>query len=77
LTKACQLRGLPVDVWKADERRATKERGELLKIFDLNHQKLPTLAQITVRLCENKGNSNGTVDLVQWMADGIKAENDQ
>jgi hypothetical protein len=48
LNKACQLRGLPVDVWKADERLATKERGELLNIFDLNHQKLPILAQITV-----------------------------
>jgi len=77
LTKACRLRGLPVDVWKTDERLATKERGQLLNIFDLNHQKLPTLAQITVQLCNNKDNPNGTVDMVQWIADGIKAENDQ
>jgi hypothetical protein len=77
LTKACQQRKLPVDVWESDERLATEERGDQLSIFDLNHQKLPSLAQITVRLCDNKDGSNSTVDIVQWVADGIKAENEQ
>jgi hypothetical protein len=77
LTKACHQRKLPVDAWRSDEHLAMEERGEQLKIFDLNHQKLPTLAQITVQLCDNKDNSDSNVDIVQWIADGIKAENDQ
>ncbi len=54
-----------------------KERGERLKIFDVNHEKAPTLAQITLQLCDNQNSSNGTADLVDWIANGIKAENDQ
>jgi hypothetical protein len=54
-----------------------EERGESLKIFDLNHEKAPTLAQITLQLCENKDSSNGSADVVDWIADGIKAESDQ
>jgi hypothetical protein len=77
LTKACRLRSLPVDAWKSDECLATEERGERLNIFDLNHQKLPSLAQITVRLSDDKDGSSSLCDIVQWIADGIKAENDQ
>jgi hypothetical protein len=54
-----------------------KERGERLKIFDVDHEKAPTLAQITLQLCDDKDCSNSRADLVDWIADGIKAENDQ
>lgn len=77
LTKACHQRKLPVDAWRSDEHLATEERGEFLKIFDINHQKSPTLAEITVQLCDDNDNSNGFVDIVQWIADGIQVENDQ
>jgi hypothetical protein len=77
LTKSCVQRKLPVDSWKCDENLAMEERGESLKIFDVNHEKAPTLAQITLQLCDNKDNSNGSADVVDWIADGIKAESDQ
>lgn len=48
-----------------------------MNIFDINHQKLPTLAEITVQLCDNKDNRSSRADIVDWIADGIKAENDQ
>jgi hypothetical protein len=54
-----------------------KERGERLKMFDVNHEKAPTLAQITLQLCDDQNSSNSRADLVDWIADGIKAENDQ
>jgi hypothetical protein len=63
--------------WKSAEHLATEERGERLKIFDINHQKLPTLAQITVKLCDQKDNTGRLGDIVDWIADGIKTENDQ
>ena len=77
LTKSCNERRLPVDSWKSDEHLATEERGERLKVFDINHQKLPTLAEITVRLCDNKENTGGLEGIIDWIADGIKAENDR
>ena len=77
LTNACHQRNLPVGTWRSDERLAMKERGERLKIFDINHQKLPSLAQITLQLCNDKDKPNSPVDIVHWIADGIKAENDQ
>jgi len=77
LTEACHRRKLPVEAWRSEEHLATEERGERLKFFDINHQKSPTLAQITVQLCDNKDNPDSRVHIVQWIADGIKAENDQ
>jgi Kyakuja-Dileera-Zisupton transposase len=77
LTKSCVQRKLPVDSWKHDEILAMEERGESLNIFDLNHEKAPTLAQVTLQLCDNKDSSNGYDDVVDWIADGIKAESDQ
>ena len=60
-----------------DEHLATEERGEQLKIFDVNHQKLPTLAEIMFKLCDNKDNRSGLGNIVDWIADGIKAKNDR
>jgi hypothetical protein len=53
-----------------------EKRGEYLKIFDLNHKKAPTLAKITLKLTEAKGGLNDS-KVVDWISDGIKAENDQ
>ena len=54
-----------------------KERGEHLTIFDLNHEKAPSLSQITLQLTENQDNSIDNSNIVDWIADGIKAQNDQ
>jgi hypothetical protein len=54
-----------------------KERGERLRIFDINHEKAPTLAQITLQLCDHKDGFHGRAEVVDWIANGIKAENDQ
>jgi hypothetical protein len=59
------------------EALAMEERGENLSIFDLNHEKAPSLAQITLQLTENKDNGNDNSNIVDWIADGIKAENYQ
>jgi hypothetical protein len=54
-----------------------EERGDLLRIFDVNHEKAPTLAQVTLRLTEAKDGSGSGLNIVDWIADGIKAQNDQ
>ena len=77
LTKLCLKRNLPVKAWRSAEHLAMEERGEHLKIFDVNHKKAPTLAEITLALTNTKDDSNNTVDIVDWIADGIKAQNDQ
>lgn len=56
---------------------AMEERGHHLKIFDINHKKPPTLAQITLQLTDMKDNPSDNVKIVDWIADGIKAQNDQ
>jgi hypothetical protein len=77
LNNSCLERKLPVHVWKSDEAIAMEERGEALRIFDINHELAPSLAQITLRLTDPKDNSNQNVDVVHWISDGIKAQNDQ
>lgn len=77
LTNTCLQRNLPVDSWRSAELLAMEERGDRLKIFDVNHKKAPTLAQITLRLTESKNNSNEAANIVDWIASGIKTENDQ
>ena len=79
LTKSCHNGNLPVDAWQSAEHLAMEKRGEHLKIFDLNHKKTPTLAQITLKLTEVKEDSinNTNLSIVDWIANGIKAENDQ
>jgi hypothetical protein len=77
LTKSCVERKLPVDSWKLDECIAMEERGERLRIFDLNHENAPSLAQITLNLTDTKDNSRDNESVVHWISDGIKAQNDQ
>jgi hypothetical protein len=77
LTKSCLQRGLPVEAWRAAEHLAMEERGDLLRIFDVNREKAPTLAQVTLQLTEAKDQLGSQINIVDWIADGIKAQNDQ
>jgi hypothetical protein len=56
---------------------AMEERGDKLRIFDINHDKAPTLAQITLQLTDDKNVSNKDSNVVDWVADGINIQNDQ
>lgn len=60
-----------------EEAKAMDERGERLRIFDVNHENAPTLAQITLQLTDTKDNSIDNANVVHWISDGIKAQNDQ
>ena len=77
LTESCHQRKLPVESWALAEELAMVERGESLRIFDVNHKKAPTLAQITLNLTDTKDNSDEVANVVHWISDGIKAQNDQ
>ena len=77
LTKSCLQRKLPVQSWKLAEGLAMEERGQSLRIFEVDHQNAPSLAEITLKLTESKGNTTGNANLVHWISDGIKAQNDQ
>lgn len=77
LTKSCIQRKLPVKVWRVDEKLAMEERGERLKIFDVKHEKAPTLAEICLKLTDNKEAGSNGENVVNWLLDGIKAQNDQ
>jgi hypothetical protein len=77
LTASCLQRKLPVDVWRSAENLAMQERGDRLKFFDVKHKKAPTLAQITLGLIDSKDDSKYPANVVDWISDGIKAENDQ
>ena len=77
LTISCIQRKLPVESWKVAEGLAMEERGERLKIFDVDHQNAPTLAEITLRLTDTRDTSTNNSNLVHWISDGIKAQNDQ
>src|SRR5271168_2741763 len=54
-----------------------KKRGKHLNIFDLRHEKVPTLAQVTLQLTEMKDHSTNGMNIVDRIADGIRAQNDQ
>jgi hypothetical protein len=77
LTMSCCQRKLPVEKWMEEEHIAMEERGENLRIFDINHEKAPSLAQITLQLTEMDNHSNNSQNAVDWICSGIKAENDQ
>ena len=77
LTKSCIERKLPVESWALSESLAMEERGEKLRIFDVNHENAPTLAQITLKLTDSNDNSTDSANVVHWISDGIKAQNDQ
>ena len=76
LINTCLQRKLPVESWRSAKHLAMEERGEKLRIFDINHGKAP-FAQITLSLTETNDNSNDSVHVVNWLADGIKTRNDQ
>jgi hypothetical protein len=77
LTDSCKKRKLPVPKWKSDEKLAMAKRGKHLKIFDINHKKAPTLAEIKLSLIDGMDNSNDNATVVDWIGGGIKAQNDQ
>jgi hypothetical protein len=58
-----------------------EKRGKHLNIFDINWKKPPTLAEITLKLTEDvddlSGYLSGYSNVVNWISDGIKAQNDQ
>lgn len=54
-----------------------EQRGEQLRIFDVNRKKAPTLAEITLQLTNDKERSDNSENIVDWIADGIKTQNDQ
>jgi hypothetical protein len=66
-----------VESWAFAESLAMEERGERLRIFDVNHENAPTLAQITLKLTDSKENFIDSANVVHWISDGIKAQNDQ
>ena len=70
-------RKLPVESWRSSEHLAMEERGDHLRIFDINHQKAPTLAQITLGLLEAEDSRDSISTVVDWISDGIKAQNNQ
>ena len=49
-----------------------EERGDHLRIFDINHEKAPTLTQITLKHTEMKDHSSDGANIVDWIANGIK-----
>lgn len=77
LTKSCLQRKLPVDEWMSAELLAMEERGEHLRIFDIKYQKSPTLAEITLSLIQGEDSSDSISTVVDWISDGIKAQNNQ
>jgi hypothetical protein len=77
LTKSCLQRNLPIDTWRSAELLAMKKRGQHLRIFDISHEKAPTLAQVTLQLTETKDHSSNSVNIVNWILNGIRAQNDQ
>jgi hypothetical protein len=77
LTKSCIQRNLPVKSWISAESLAMEERGERLRIFDINYEKAPTLAEVTLNLTDAQDGSNDNANVVHWISDGIKAQNDQ
>ena len=77
LTKSCLDQNLPVQTWRSAEHLAMEERGNHLRIFDISHNKAPTLAQVTLQLTEVNDNSSNSAHIVHWIASGIKAQNDQ
>jgi hypothetical protein len=77
LTKSCKERKLPVEAWRSAEDLAMEERGKNLRIFDVKHKKAPTLAEITLKLTDANDNQINDGNIVDWISDGIKAENDQ
>jgi hypothetical protein len=72
LTKSCLLRKLPIEAWKSVEHLAIKNRGNQLRIFNISHEKAPSLAKVTLQLTETQDHSSNGVNVVNWIAHGIR-----
>ena len=48
LTNTCLQRKLPVESWRSAKRLAMEERGEKLRILDINHGKAPKIGRAHV-----------------------------
>ena len=46
-------------------------------IFDISHEKTPTLAEVTLQLTEREDHSSHTVNIVNWIAEEIRVQDDQ
>ena len=53
------------------------DRGEALRIFNINQEMAPTLAQITLWLADENKDSIDASNVVDWVVNGIKAQNYQ
>jgi hypothetical protein len=54
-----------------------KNRGNQLRIFDMSHEKAPNPAEVTLQLTENQDHSSNGMNVVNWIAHGIRTQNDQ
>jgi hypothetical protein len=77
LTKSCLLQKLPIKAWKSAEHLAMRNRGNQLRIFDISHEKAPSLAEVTLQLTETQDHSSNGMNVVNWIAHGIRTQNDQ
>ncbi|KAG2351195.1 hypothetical protein BDR07DRAFT_1502284 [Suillus spraguei] len=66
-----------VQKWKKEAELAALDCGELLDIYQLKMDKAPTMAEIRLRLTENKLSTNGRTGAVTWLIEGINIENAQ
>ena len=65
--------------WKSVERLAMDDRGEALRIFDISQEKAPPSPK-SLSSWQMIIKTQLTIDasnVVDWVADGIKAQNDQ
>ncbi|KAG1726580.1 hypothetical protein EDB19DRAFT_1599357, partial [Suillus lakei] len=60
-----------------DQKRATKQQGEHLDIYNLKIDKAPTMAEICLKLTESEYADTGKVGSVSWLIEGINLEDAQ
>ncbi|KAH7906220.1 hypothetical protein BJ138DRAFT_1016595 [Hygrophoropsis aurantiaca] len=66
-----------VEKWTLEERKASKERGEALNVYQLRFDKAPNMADIRLALTVNGSGETGQTGSVAWLVSGINLENDQ
>ena len=66
-----------ISQWQIDEASAMRNRGEELKIFEVQEMKLPTLADIRLELTEKEGRNRLASGTISWLADGVALEQAQ
>ncbi len=69
----------PSDIqqWKMDKERAMKNRGEELKLFDVQEMKSSTQADIRLQLSEKESSNQMAGGTISWLAEGISLEQAQ